>query len=181
VPSLSRSLPSGPSLSALVTSSAHYPSLSISRARIASRRAVAPSVPLFSLCTMGQPCQFRLPRARRGPARAHSRTSLGFLATTPSSLLRAPPVPRTRPSPHFAHPRPLSCSALAARRCRRPVPVFLTVQLTGDRAKPPELRPEVRHPSPCPLSLIAPCVRPILPSPVLDRNSPPCSHGGRPI
>jgi hypothetical protein len=45
----------------------------------------------------------------------------------------------------------------------------------------PELRPEVRRPSPCPISFIAPCVRPILPSPVLDRGGPPCSRGGLPI
>jgi hypothetical protein len=45
----------------------------------------------------------------------------------------------------------------------------------------PELRPEVRHPSPCPISLIAPYVRPILPLPVLDRSGPPCSRSGRPI
>jgi hypothetical protein len=45
----------------------------------------------------------------------------------------------------------------------------------------PELCPEVRHPSPCPISLIAPCVRPISLSPVLDRGGPPCSRGGRPI
>jgi hypothetical protein len=45
----------------------------------------------------------------------------------------------------------------------------------------PELRPEVRHPSPCPISLIVLCVRPILPSPMLGRGSLPCSRGGRPI
>jgi hypothetical protein len=45
----------------------------------------------------------------------------------------------------------------------------------------PELRPEVRHPSPCPISSIAPCARPISPSPVLGRGGPPCSRGGRPI
>jgi hypothetical protein len=44
-----------------------------------------------------------------------------------------------------------------------------------------ELRPEVRHLCPCPISLIAPCVRPISPSPVLDRGGPPCSRNGRPI
>jgi hypothetical protein len=33
-----------------------------------------------------------------------------------------------------------------------------------------ELRPEVRHTSPCPISLIAPYIRPISPSPVLDRG-----------
>jgi hypothetical protein len=68
--------------------------------------------PLFSLCTVDLPCQFRLLRARRGLARAHSRTSPDFSATTPahapSSLFRAPPVPHAHPSPHFTHPRPLS-------------------------------------------------------------------------
>jgi hypothetical protein len=45
----------------------------------------------------------------------------------------------------------------------------------------PELRPEVRHPFPCPISLTAPCVRPISPSPVLNRGGPPRSRGGWPI
>jgi hypothetical protein len=44
-----------------------------------------------------------------------------------------------------------------------------------------ELRPEVRDPSPCPISLITPCVHPISLSPVLGRGGPPCSHGGWPI
>jgi hypothetical protein len=65
-----------------------------------------PARPLFFLYAVGLPCQIPHPRPRRGPASAHSRTSLGFSATTPahvpSSLLRAPPVPRPRPSPHFA-------------------------------------------------------------------------------
>jgi hypothetical protein len=101
-------------------------SLSVSRARIASRRAVAPRALFFSLCVVGLPCQFRPLRARRGPARAHSRTSPDFSATTPahtpSSLLRAPPVPRAHPSPHFAQLHPLSRSAHAASRRRRPAP-----------------------------------------------------------
>jgi hypothetical protein len=45
----------------------------------------------------------------------------------------------------------------------------------------PELRPEVRHSSPCPISPIAPYVRPISPSPVLGRGGPPCSRDDRPI
>jgi hypothetical protein len=44
-----------------------------------------------------------------------------------------------------------------------------------------ELCPEVRHPSPCPISPIAPCVRQISPSPVLGRGGPPCSRCGQPI
>jgi hypothetical protein len=104
-------------------------SLSVSQTRIASRRAVAPSVPLFSLCVVGQPCQFRLLRA-----------SSGFSATTPAhapnSLLIAPSVPRTHPSPHFAHSHPLSRSALAASRRRRPAPASPAIQLAGVRPRP---------------------------------------------
>jgi hypothetical protein len=36
----------------------------------------------LSLCAVGLPCQLRPPRARRGPASAHSRTSLGSSATS---------------------------------------------------------------------------------------------------
>jgi hypothetical protein len=93
----------------------------------------------LSLCAVGLPCQFRLPRSRRGPASVHTRMSPDFSATSPahapSSLLRAPLVPRARPSPYFAHPRPLLRSILAARCRRRPVPMFLANQLTGDRTK----------------------------------------------
>jgi hypothetical protein len=84
---------------------------SLSRAQIASRRAIAPRTPFFSLCAVDLPCQFRPLRARCGPASAHSRTSSDFLATmpahAPSSLLRAPPVPRAHPSPCFAQLNPL--------------------------------------------------------------------------
>jgi hypothetical protein len=107
-----------------------------------------PRVLLFSLCAVGLSCQFRLLHARHVPARAHSRTSPGFSATTPAhapnSLFRAPPVPRTHPLPHFAHPRPLSRPALTTRRSPETV---LSL---------PELRSEVRHPSPCPISLLRP-------------------------
>jgi hypothetical protein len=117
-------------------------------------QAVAPARPLFSLCTMGPPCQICLPRARHGLARAHSRTSPGFSATTPThapnSLLIAPPVPRTHPSPHFTYHRILSCSALAARRRRRPALTFPTVQLTGDRAKHPRAPPRGKTSVPMP-------------------------------
>jgi hypothetical protein len=120
-------------------------SVCVSRARIASRRAIAPRTPFFSLCTMGLPCQFRPLRARRGAARAHSRTSPDFSATTPahapSSLLRAPPVPRAHPLPHFAQLHPLSRSAHAASRRQRPVPAFSAIQLAEDRSKPPRAPP----------------------------------------
>jgi hypothetical protein len=127
--------------------------LSILRARIASRRDVAPHTPFFSLCGVGLPCQFRPLCARRGPARAHSRTSTDFSATTlahaPSSLLRTPPVPRAHPSPHFAQLHPLSRSTHAASR-RRPAPVFPAIQLARDRSKPPRALPRGETPVPVP-------------------------------
>jgi hypothetical protein len=182
-PSLPRSVPSGADLSVPVPPPTH--SLSVSRARIASRRAVAPRAPFFSLCVVGLPCQFRPLHARRGSARAHSRTSPDFSATTPahapSSLLRAPQCPTLAPR--------LILHTLALSRALSSPP-----DAAGDprpRSRPssspeiapslPKLRPEVRHPSPCPISPIAPCVWPISPSPVLGHGSPPCSHGGRPI
>jgi hypothetical protein len=129
-------------------------SLSISRAWIASHRAVAPRTPFFSLCTVGLPCQLHLLRARRGPTRAHSRTSPDFSARTPahapSSLLRAPSVPRAHLSPHFAHLHPLSRSARAASRHRRLAPAFPAIQLAGDRSKPPRAPPRGETPVPVP-------------------------------
>jgi hypothetical protein len=104
-----------------------------------------PARHLFSLCTVGLPCQFRLTCSRRGPARAHSSTSLDFSATTPahtpSSLFRAPLVPRAYPLPHFARLHPLSRSTHAASRRQRPAPAFPAIQLAGDRSKPPRAPP----------------------------------------
>jgi hypothetical protein len=115
-------------------------------------RAVAPLRPLFSLCAVGLPCQFRLPRACRGPARAHSRTSPGFSAMTPahapSSLLRAPHVPHAHPSPHFAQLHPLSRSVHATNRRRRPAPAFPANQLVGDCPKPSRAPPRGETPVP---------------------------------
>jgi hypothetical protein len=141
--------------------------------------------PFLSLCAVDPPCQIRPPRARRGPARVHSRTSPDFSATTtahaPTSLLRAPPVPRARPLPHFAQLHPLSRSAHAASRRRRPAPAFPTSMPPETAPSLPELCPKVRHLSPCPIFPIALCARPISTSPVLGRGGPPCSCGGRPI
>jgi hypothetical protein len=144
-----------------------------------------PTCPLFSLCVVGLPCQIRPPRDRRGPASAHLHTSPNFSAMTPahapSYLLKAPPVPR-------AHPRLILLSS-ALSRALPTSPVA-----AGDprpRSRPsrspetapslPELRPEVRHLSPCPIFPIALYARPISASPVLGRGGPPCSRGGRPI
>jgi hypothetical protein len=129
-------------------------SLSVSRARSACRRAIAPRS-LFSLSVpWASPVSSALSVRRRGPAHAHSRTSPGFSATTPtlasSSLLIAPPVPRAHPSPHFAQLHPLSRSALAASRRRRPAPASPTIQLAGVRAKPSRAPPQGETPVPVP-------------------------------
>jgi hypothetical protein len=109
-----------------------------------------PRAPFFSLCVVGLQCQFRPLHTRHGPAREHSRTSPDFSATTPayalSSLLRAPPVPRAHPSPQFAQLHPLSRSAHFASRRRRPTPMFLAIQLVGDRSKPPRAPPRGETP-----------------------------------
>jgi hypothetical protein len=183
-PSFSRSLPSGADLSAPVTSPARS-SLSLSLSRGSGPPVIEPlpRASLFSLSApWASPVSFALSARRRGPAHAHSRTSPGFSATTPtlasSSLLRAPPMPRAHPSPSrsftFSHALP-SPPAAAGDLRQRPRPS------SSPKSMPslPELRPEVKHPSSCPISLIAPCVRPISPSPVLGRGGPPCSHGGR--
>ena len=151
---LSRSLPSGADLSVPVSSLACPSSLPASRARIASRRAVAPSTPLFSVCVVGLPYQFCPLRARRGLARAHSHTSPDFSAMMPAHAsqlpFRSPLVPRAHPSPHFAHPRSPSRSALTAKRRQRPMPAFPTVQAAGDRARPPRAPPRGETPVPMP-------------------------------
>jgi hypothetical protein len=129
-------------------------SLSVSWARSASRQVVAPHAPFSSLCVVDPTCQFRPLRARHGPACAHSRTSPDFSAMTPThapcSLLRAPQVPHAYPSPHFAQLHPLSCSAHAASRRRRPAPAFPAILLAGDRSKPPRAQPRGETPLPVP-------------------------------
>jgi hypothetical protein len=112
---------------------------------VRQRRVVAPRAsPLLSLChgpSMLDPPSSRPPWTS-ACALAHVVGFLGHNAAhAPSSLLIAPPVPRTRPSPHFAHSHPLSRSAHAASHRRRPAPVFLAIQLAGDRPRPPRASP----------------------------------------
>jgi hypothetical protein len=106
-----------------------------------------------------------------------------------------PRRPPTRPAPFLeprqcpAHtPRLISLSSTLSRALPTPP---ATAGDPHPRSRPssspetspslPELRPEVRHSSPCPISSIVPCARPISPSPVLGRGGPPCSRGGRSI
>jgi hypothetical protein len=158
-------------------------SLSVSWAWIASRRAVAPCVPFSLSAPWACPVSFApsaLAVDRRVRTRARRRIS-------------RPRRPPTHPSPFLeprqcpAHtPHLISLSFTLSR-------ALLTPPATNEDPRPcsrpssspetapslPELRPEVRHSSSCPISPIAACVRPILPSPVLGRGGPPCSRGGR--
>jgi hypothetical protein len=135
---------------------------------------------------VGQPCQLR-------PLRASPWTSACALAHV-AGFLGHDARPRTQPSsyspasaPHtpLTSFRTLSPSLALCSRRKPPTAAeeprsrpWLSSSLESAPSLT-ELRPKVRHPSPCPTSLIAPCVRPILPSPVLDRGGPSCSRGGR--
>jgi hypothetical protein len=160
-------------------------SLSVSWAQIASRRAVAPHAPFLLSAPWACPVSFA-PSALAMDRRVH---------THARRRISQPRCPPTRLAP-FLEPR----------QCPAHTPRLISLSFTLSRALPtppaaagdprprsqpssspetalslPELRPDVRHPSPCPISSIAPCVRPISPSPVLSRGGPPCSCGGRPI
>jgi hypothetical protein len=153
-------LTSGPHLSAAVLPRARAPSLarclvgpvSLSRG---PGPPVAEPLPRTPLSPLSVPWTLPVSSA---PSRLVVdrlvRTSPDFSATTPahapSSLLRAPPMPRAHPSPHFAQLRPLSRSAHAAIRRRRPTPAFLAIQLAGDRSKPPRASPRGETPNPVP-------------------------------
>jgi hypothetical protein len=147
-----------------------------------------PTRPLFSLCAVGLPYQFRPTRPRRGPESAHSRTSLDFSAMTPAhvpiSLLRAPPVPRAPPPPppppHFAQLRPLSRSAHAASSRRRPTSAFPTIQLTEDRARPPRALPRGETSAPVLVLLYSRLLLANLASLVCGRACSLSPHGVRP-
>jgi hypothetical protein len=115
--------------------------------------------------------------------------------TSARRRISRPRRPPMHPAP-FLEPR--QCPALAPRLISHTLTLSRALSslldTAGDprpRCRPtssletapslPELHPEVRHQSSCPISPIAPCVRPILPLPVLGRGGPPCSRGGRPI
>jgi hypothetical protein len=145
-----RRLTGGPRLSAAILPRARPPSLARGPVGPICRRQFLSPTHSVSLCLAGPdrqppshcPTHPFLLSLRRGPYLSvlppsalamdrHVRTSSDLPATTPahvpSSLLRAPPVPRAHPSPHFAQLHPLSRSALVARRRQRPAPVFPTI------------------------------------------------------
>jgi hypothetical protein len=161
-------------------------SLSVSRGPGSLVPSCCPRASSFSLsaawaCLVSS-AFFALAVDRRMHTRAHRRVSRP----------RRPPM---HPTPFL---EPHQCPALAPCLISHTLALSLALpsppDAAGDlrpRSRPssssettlslPELRPEVRHLSPCPIFLIAPCVRPISPSPVLNRGGPQCSRGGRPI
>jgi hypothetical protein len=160
-------------------------SLSVSRARFASAEPLPPRV-LFSLsaswaCLVSSAFP-ALAVDRRVRTRARCRVSRPRRRPTrPTPFLEPRQCPAYTPhliSRSFTLSRALPSSPAAAIDPRSRLRPSSSPETAPSLL---ELRPEVRHPSPCPISLIAPCVRPISPSPVLGRGGPPCSRGGRPI
>jgi hypothetical protein len=106
------------------------------------RPTITPARPLsLSRCVVGPLCQLHLPHARRGPARAHSRTHAEIPShvahpRAPAPFL-APPAPALAPPSQFVQPHPLSRSAHTARPHRRPAPAVPVIQSAGCRARPP--------------------------------------------
>ncbi|PWZ37492.1 hypothetical protein Zm00014a_004443 [Zea mays] len=158
---LPRSLPSGPTCRRRFSSPARSLSLPVSRARIASTEQL-PRVPLsplsasWTLPVSSAPsalavdrrvrtrARHRISRPRRSPTRpAPFLEPRQCPAHTPHLISRSFALSRALPTPPTAaeDPRPRSRSSSS----RETAPSL------------PELRPEVRHPSPCPISLIAPC------------------------
>jgi hypothetical protein len=161
-------------------------SLSVSRAQIASRRAVAPHAPFLSLSAPWACPVSSAPSALAVHLRVHTH------ARRRLSRPRRPPMrlaPFLEPRQCPAHaPRLISHSFTLSRALPTPPAAVGDPRLRSRPSSSPktapsllELCPEVRHLSPCPIPHIAPCVRPISPSPVLGHGSLPCSRGGRPI
>jgi hypothetical protein len=183
--SLSRALPAGANLSAPVFFTRALP-LSLSHGPRSPVAEPLPRAPLSSLSALWAcPVSFApstLAVDRR--VRTHARRRISRPRRPPTC-----PAPFLEPRQCPAHtPRLISLSFTISRALPTPPAAAGNPRL---RSRPssspettpslPELRPEVRHPSSCPISPITPCVRPISPSPVLGSGSPPCSRGSRPI
>jgi hypothetical protein len=162
---------------------------------------------VLSLCLASPDCQ----SPSRCPAHPFSSLSApwAYPVSSAPSALAVDRLVRTRARHRISRPRhPPTRPApfIEPRQCPAHTPRLISLSFTISRALPkppaaagdprpcsqpssspetapslPKLRPEVRHPSPCPISPIAPSARPISPSPVLGRGGTPCSHGGRPI
>jgi hypothetical protein len=193
VPSLSRSLLNGADLSAPV-SFARLLSLSLSLT-LSLSLSHGPGSPVPSCCPYTSSFSLSAPWACLVSSTFFTLAVDWRVRTRARHRVSRPRRPPTCPTP-FLEPR--QCLALAPRLISHTLALSRALPSPPDATEDlrpcswpsispetapslPELRPEVRHPSPCPISLIAPCVHPILPSPVLDRGGLPCSRGGRPI
>jgi hypothetical protein len=179
-------LPSRPNLSTPVTSTARSTSLSLSRGPGSQVPNRCPPHAPFSLSTpwaclvrsafltpaVDQRVRTRARRRVSRPRRPPTRLA-PFLeprqcpAHTPHLISRSFALSRALPTPPATAGDPRSCSRPSSSPETAP--------------SLPELRPEVRHPSPCPISFIVPCVCPVSPSTVFGHGGPPCSRDGRPI
>jgi hypothetical protein len=169
-----------------------------------------PRAPSFSLCLTDPRCQSqsRYPHTlfplsqRRAPA-------LSAPPSPPSPSVTVDRRMRTRACRRVSRPRrspTRPAPFLEPHQCPAHTPCLISHNFTLSHALPtplaaagdprpcslpssspetapslPELRPEVRHPSLGPISLIVPCARPISPSPVFGHGGPSCSRGGWPI
>jgi hypothetical protein len=185
--SLSRSLPAGTNLSAPVSFTRALPlSLCVSRGPGSPVAEPLPPCVPFSLST-----SWACLVSSAFPALVVDRR----VRTRARRQVSRPRRPPTRPAP-FLEPR--QCLVHASRLISHsftlsralpmppaaagdPRPRFWPSSSPETAPSLPELRPEVRHPSPRPIFPIAPCARPIWPSLVLGRDGPPCSRGGWPI
>jgi hypothetical protein len=183
---LSRSLPSrGRSVGASYFARSLSLSLSVSRARFASAEPLPPCVPFILSAPWTLPVRstFLAPAVdQRMRTRARRRVSRPRRPPTcPTTFLEPRQCPALTPR-LISHDLALS-RALPTLLAAAGNPRLCSWPSSSPETAPslPELCPEVRHSSPCPISLIAPCVRPISPSPVLDRSGLPFSRGGRSI
>jgi hypothetical protein len=183
--SLSRPLPAGADLSALVASPVRVPLLSLSRGSVLPGVEPLPTRPLFSL---RRGPSLSVPPSPPSPwtgacALAHVARILDHdtRPRAPSSLLEP------YQSPHSL-PRLISHNSTLSRALPTPPNTAGDPRLLPRPSSSPEtapsylqLRPEVRHLCPCLISPISLCARPILASPVLGRGGPPRPRSGRPI
>jgi hypothetical protein len=162
------------------------PSLSLSRGPRSPVTELLPCAPLSSLSAPWACPVSSAPSALAMDWRVRTRARL---------RISRPRHPPTRPAPFLeprqcpAHtPRLISLSFTLSRALLTPPAAAGDPRPCSRPSSSPEtapslteLRPEVRHLSPCPISSVAPFARPISPSPVLGRDGPPGSRGGPPI
>jgi hypothetical protein len=203
-----RRLTGGPRLSAAVLPRVRPPSLARCPVGPACRRQFHSPVRSLSLSLSRKPRSPAAEPLHRAPLSSLSAPWTLPVSSAPSALavdwcvrtrarrrISRPRRPPTCPAPFL---EPYQCPAHTPRLISRSFALSRALPTppatAGDphpRARPSsspetaasltELRLEVRHLSPCPISLIVSCARPISPSPVLGRGGPPCSRSGRPI